>query len=64
MDLSGLKDLKTTIPGLIIAAGATYALISGKCSYAEWQTVVLAVLALIGGGALMLTGKKKPGEDK
>lgn len=59
MNLSGLADLKTTIPGLIIIIGATIALLTGKCSFEQWWTVVLAAIALVGGGGLLLAGGKK-----
>lgn len=59
MDLSGLKDLKTTIPGIIVLAGATYAMLKGLCTWEQWWQAVLIILAAIGGGGLLLTGGKK-----
>lgn len=59
MNLSGLKDWKTTIPGVIILLGATAALFKGLCTWEQWWQAVLIILAALGGGALMLTGKEK-----
>lgn len=61
MDFSGLKDLKTTIPGVIILVGATYAMLKGLCTWEQWWQAVLIILAAIGGGGLLLTGSKKDG---
>lgn len=61
MNLSGLKDLKTTIPGVIILVGATWAMIKGLCTWEQWWQAVLIILAAVGGGSLLLTGGKKEG---
>jgi hypothetical protein len=55
--LSGLKELKTTIPGLIIIAGATYAMVQGLCSFEKWYEVVLIAIAIIGGTGALLASK-------
>jgi hypothetical protein len=58
--LSGLKELRTTIPGLVIIAGATYAMVQGLCSFERWYEVILVALAIIGGtGALLAEAKEK-----
>lgn len=61
MDFSGLKDLKYTIPGIVILIGITVALLKGACTFDQWWTVVLFVLGSAGAGALLMAkGKDKP----
>lgn len=59
MDLSGLKDLKTTIPGVLVIVAATVAMLKGLCTFDQWWQIVLAILAFIGGGGLLLANTKK-----
>jgi hypothetical protein len=57
--LAGLKELRTTIPGLLIIAGATYAMIQGLCSFEKWYETILIALAIIGGTGALLASKGK-----
>jgi hypothetical protein len=59
MDLSGLKDLKTTIPGVIIILAVTGAMFKGLCSFDQWWQTILIIIGAIGGGGLLLAGKQK-----
>ena len=58
MDFSGLKDLKTTIPGAFILIAMTLALFKGVCTYDQWWKSVLIILGFIGGTGLLFTGKQ------
>jgi hypothetical protein len=57
--VNALKDLRTTIPGILIIVGATVALVSKSCTFDQWWQVILAVLALLGGSGLLMTNSKK-----
>lgn len=63
MDLSGLTDMKTTVPGIIVLVCATIVLITGNCTFDQWWMVALAVIGYISGGKLLLMNTKK-GEGK
>ena len=59
MDFSGiLTNLKTTIIGVLIILGATYAMLEGLCTFDQWWQIILVVIALVTGGGLMVAGKK------
>ena len=57
--LSGLKDFKTTIIGIIVIAGATYAMTKGLCTFDRWYEIVLIVITLVGGAGALLANPKK-----
>lgn len=59
MDFSGLKDLKTTIPGVLVICAVTVAMLKGSCSFDQWWQVVLIILGFLGGGKLLFTNTKK-----
>jgi hypothetical protein len=59
-NLEGIKDLKTTIIGVLVIGGATYAMAKGLCSFDRWWEVIGVVILLIGGtGALLANPKPK-----
>jgi hypothetical protein len=59
-NLEGLKDLKTTIIGVIVIAGATYAMSKGLCSFDRWWEIIGVVILLVGStGALFVNPKSK-----
>lgn len=52
------KDPKTTILGLAVI-GLTVALALGACTFSDWKEFVVMAIGILGGGALMLSGKDK-----
>ena len=58
MDFSGLASLKSTIIGVLIILGATYAMLKEICTFDQWWQIILVVIALVTGGGLMMAKKK------
>lgn len=52
--MEGLKDLKTTIPGILIICGVSAALLMGRIDFTQFSTFIGGLL----GGGLLATNTK------